>query len=237
MDILPELLDTLFIAKPWVDPWPARFFILSVSNPVSPGERRADDPTHMELRKALSRAGQWRQVITVASSDWKHRKPGFAVAGMDLAEAVALARSFNLNTVFAVEDDWVSVIDCGDGSRTPLGRFSARLHAPEDEPRFWVYVIRLADAVLQVKRFQDANPGHRPGQPCYYVGMTGLSPEERFANHKAGHKACGLVRDHGLDLDRGFVVVQSRLSHSKAVALEVGLAARLRKEGHAVWQK
>jgi len=24
---------------------------------------------------------------------------------------------------------------------------------------------------------------------------------------------------------------------SKAVALEVGLAARLRKEGHAVWQK
>jgi|GEM_PF-5136760 len=38
MDILPELLDTLFIAKPSVDPWPARFFILSVSNPVSPGE-------------------------------------------------------------------------------------------------------------------------------------------------------------------------------------------------------
>jgi len=46
-----------------------------------------------------------------------------------------------------------------------------------------------------------------------------------------------LVRDHGLDLDRGFVEVQSRLSQSKAVALEIGLAARLRKEGYAVWQK
>ena len=72
---------------------------------------------------------------------------------MDLADAVALARSFNLNTVFAVEDDWVSVIDCGDGSRRPLGRFSARLHAPEDEPRCWVYVIRLADAVRSVESF------------------------------------------------------------------------------------
>ena len=29
------------------------------------------------------------------------------------------------------------------------------------------------------------------GKAGYYVGMTGLSPEKRFANHKAGIKAAG----------------------------------------------
>jgi hypothetical protein len=28
------------------------------------------------------------------------------------------------------------------------------------------------------------------GRAAYYVGMTGLTPEERFENHKTGVKAC-----------------------------------------------
>ena len=36
-----------------------------------------------------------------------------------------------------------------------------------------------------------------PGSYGVYVGMTGLDPQKRFANHKAGHKASRCVRDFG----------------------------------------
>jgi predicted GIY-YIG superfamily endonuclease len=35
------------------------------------------------------------------------------------------------------------------------------------------------------------------GKAGYYVGMTGLSPEQRFKNHKAGIKAARVVRKFG----------------------------------------
>ena len=38
------------------------------------------------------------------------------------------------------------------------------------------------------------------GKAGYYVGMTGLTPEERFANHKAGIKASSVASRF---LDRG----------------------------------
>ena len=31
------------------------------------------------------------------------------------------------------------------------------------------------------------------GKAGYYVGMTGLSPEERFENHKRGYKSASVV--------------------------------------------
>lgn len=35
------------------------------------------------------------------------------------------------------------------------------------------------------------------GKAGYYVGMTGLTPEQRFENHKAGLKAARVVRTYG----------------------------------------
>jgi predicted GIY-YIG superfamily endonuclease len=35
------------------------------------------------------------------------------------------------------------------------------------------------------------------GKAGYYVGMTGLSPEQRFQNHKNGRKAARIVKKHG----------------------------------------
>src|SRR5262249_56085431 len=35
------------------------------------------------------------------------------------------------------------------------------------------------------------------GKAGYYVGMTGLSPEQRFDNHKKGIKAASVVRRFG----------------------------------------
>src|SRR5690606_2252293 len=61
-----------------------------------------------------------------------------------------------------------------------------------------VYVIELDPAVLKDRAFRAANPEHDPAKPCFYVGCTGLSPYERFLNHKDGHKANRYARKYGL---------------------------------------
>jgi hypothetical protein len=60
------------------------------------------------------------------------------------------------------------------------------------------YGIRLDPAVLAAKKFRAANPDYVDDKPCVYVGMTGLTPEERFKNHKRGYKWNRFVWDHGL---------------------------------------
>ena len=52
-----------------------------------------------------------------------------------------------------------------------------------------VYVIELSKDVLLKPRFRKNNPHYIDGQPCVYVGMTGLDPDVRFDKHKAGIQA------------------------------------------------
>jgi len=47
-----------------------------------------------------------------------------------------------------------------------------------------VYVIQLKKEVLEEKKFQKANPEYIEGKPCYYVGYTSHSPEERAIIHR-----------------------------------------------------
>ena len=56
-----------------------------------------------------------------------------------------------------------------------------------------VYVVLLDPAAGRLRAVRAANPKRDPKKPCVYVGMTGLTPEERFANHKAGIKDASLV--------------------------------------------
>jgi hypothetical protein len=49
-----------------------------------------------------------------------------------------------------------------------------------------VYVVLLDPAVGKIRAVRAANPDRDRKKPCVYVSMTGLTPEERFANHKAG---------------------------------------------------
>ena len=60
-----------------------------------------------------------------------------------------------------------------------------------------VYIVLLAPAVGRVRKVRAANPKRDRKKPCVYVGMTGLTPEERFANHKAGTKAAWVVKQIG----------------------------------------
>ena len=116
-------------------------------------------------------------------------------------------------------------------------QFSKRLYQPADEPLYRIYVIRLDDAVLNVKRFREANPNHKLGKPCFYVGMTNKTPEERFDEHKAGYRDCTLVRDYGLHLARRKFEAIPRLSQADARRKEVEHAEYLRSQGYAVWQR
>jgi hypothetical protein len=99
-----------------------------------------------------------------------------------------------------------------------------------------VYVVRLDPAVLEVKKFRDANPAYIDGKPCVYVGMTGLTPGERFDNHKRGYKANRFVRKYGLYLMRQKFERLNPMSWAKARRMEEKLAEKLRAKGFAVWQ-
>ena len=73
------------------------------------------------------------------------------------------------------------------------------------------------------------------GKAGYYVGMTGLTPEERFANHKRGHKAARVVTRCGERLVPRLYAHLNPMPFAKAVDMEVSLAESLRKRGFTVY--
>jgi len=99
-----------------------------------------------------------------------------------------------------------------------------------------VYVIELDGAVLNHARFRAANPNRDITKPCVYVGCTGLSPEKRFARHKAGIQANGYVRRYGLRLLPALYAYANPMPYDAARDMEVELAIALQEQGYAVWQ-
>jgi predicted GIY-YIG superfamily endonuclease len=73
------------------------------------------------------------------------------------------------------------------------------------------------------------------GKAGYYVGMTGLTPEQRFANHKAGIKSASIVRKYGVRLVPTLYEHLNPMPYEKAVRMEVELADSLRKRGFRVF--
>jgi len=102
---------------------------------------------------------------------------------------------------------------------------------------YFVYVIELDPAVRQINRFRQANPRLQPTMPCFYVGSSTRTPDERFDQHKQGYKSNRYARKFGLklrpDLFEAYNPIPSR---SDALELEEYLANRLRSRGHGVWQ-
>jgi predicted GIY-YIG superfamily endonuclease len=73
------------------------------------------------------------------------------------------------------------------------------------------------------------------GKAAYYVGMTGLSPEQRFQNHKLGIKAARVVRRCGERLVPRLYAHLNPMPYAKAKEMEVFLADSLRKRGYIVY--
>ncbi len=99
-----------------------------------------------------------------------------------------------------------------------------------------VYVIKLDKAVRRERKFVRANPRRRFWRPCVYVGLTGLDPVERFANHKRGYKANRYARLYGIKLLPRLYAHLNPMSYEEAREMEEKLAGWLRSKGYGVWQ-
>jgi len=73
------------------------------------------------------------------------------------------------------------------------------------------------------------------GRAGYYVGMTGLAPEVRFANHKAGVKAARIVERFGERLVPRLYQHLNPMTYAEAAAAEPRLAEELRERGFQVF--
>jgi hypothetical protein len=97
-----------------------------------------------------------------------------------------------------------------------------------------VYVVLLDPAVGKLRKVRVENPKRDPKKPCLYVGMTGLKPEERFANHKAGIKDAPLVKRYGVRLLPELFAHLNPMPFEAAAQMEKDLAEDLRRAGYTV---
>ena len=97
-----------------------------------------------------------------------------------------------------------------------------------------VYVVLLDSAVARYRKVKATNPTRLPGKPCVYVGMTGLTPEERFANHKEGIKDAWVVKRYGIQLMPELFAHLNPMPFDAAVQMEKDLAEDLRRLGYTV---
>jgi hypothetical protein len=65
-------------------------------------------------------------------------------------------------------------------------------------------------------------------------GHDGLTPEERFANHKAGIKAASVVKRYGLRLLPELYEHLNPMPYEAAAQMEMDLAEDLRRAGYTV---
>lgn len=123
----------------------------------------------------------------------------------------------------------------GPGRRGRSGPARAGARAAKEPPgHHHVYVVELDPAVARLASVRAANPGRDASRPCVYVGMTGLPPEERLANHLAGYKASSHVRRYGRRLLPELFAHLNPLPYEAAVEMERDLAEDLRRQGYTV---
>jgi hypothetical protein len=110
------------------------------------------------------------------------------------------------------------------------------MHAKGERYHHGVYVVLLSSDVRYEPKFKRCNPDYDASKPCVYVGMTGLTPDERFDKHKAGIRSNRFVRRYGLRLMPELYECYNPMPYEAAKEMEVELAIALREKGYGVWQ-
>jgi len=111
------------------------------------------------------------------------------------------------------------------------------------KPRYSVYVIELSKRVFsENKKFREANPQFNGVLECLYVGMTGKKPQERFKQHKSGHRnkkgykiSSNIVEKYGLYLRPSLSEHLNLMTKDQALKMEAQLTLELKRKGYAVW--
>jgi len=105
--------------------------------------------------------------------------------------------------------------------------------------RYSVYVLNLIPEVQRERKMINQNRETfcskiREGIRGYlYVGMTGLTVEQRVQNHIQGYKSCSLVRKY---YSGSIFTSKGDMTFSEAVEEEREFANFLRAEGYWVYQ-
>ena len=86
----------------------------------------------------------------------------------------------------------------------------------------------------RLRAVRAANPNRDPKKPCVYVGMTGLDPVERLANHQQGIQSASVVQRYGLRLLPEWYAHLNPMPFAAAGQMEVDLAEDLRRAGYTV---
>ena len=73
------------------------------------------------------------------------------------------------------------------------------------------------------------------GKAGYYVGMTGLTPQARFENHKRGYKSASIVKRCGERLVPSLYAHLNPMTFKDAAKMEKQLAEELRARGFKVF--
>ena len=120
------------------------------------------------------------------------------------------------------------------GCRMKRRTFRKLLAEQHPEHHHNVYVVLLDPAAGKIRKVRSENLKRDPKKPCVYVGMTGLGPEERFANHKAGTKAAWVVKRYGLGLLPELYEHLNPMPFEAAAQMERDLAEDLRRAGYTV---
>src|SRR5438046_3655940 len=87
-----------------------------------------------------------------------------------------------------------------------------------------VYVVLLKNAVAKHPSILRLNPKRDPLKPCVYVGMTGISVDHRFENHKNGYKSAWVVRKYGVRLMPELYEVVNTMQFADTVRLDADVA-------------
>jgi hypothetical protein len=114
--------------------------------------------------------------------------------------------------------------------RRTLRKFSS----PQSQNHHNVYVVLLDSAVGKLRKVKWLNPERNPKKPCLYVGLTGLTPEERFANHQQGIKSSLFVKRFGLRLLPELYAHLNPMPYEAAAQMEKDLTEDLRRAGYTV---
>ena len=120
--------------------------------------------------------------------------------------------------------------------RLPMQRrtFQRLKTAARNDLHHCVYVVLLDPKAAKIPGILRVNPHRDKSKPCLYVGMTGLSPEERFQNHKSGVKAARVVQRFGLRLMPELYECFNPMPFEAAAEMERDLAEDLRRAGYTV---
>ena|SRR5437879_1090985 len=112
--------------------------------------------------------------------------------------------------------------------------FQRLKHISEEKLHHHVYVVLLSAEAARDRRVLQGNPCRDPAKPCLYVGLTGLTPDERFQNHKRGIKAARIVERYGLKLLPEMYEYLNPMPFEVAAQMERELTEDLRNQGFTV---